>query len=176
EAVQAHVPAPVEVPSQAVEPQVQAVEPQVPKPQKPVEAAVISQSGLPRWAADIDYWASLVEQMGLGGLVRLLAVKSMWHKEDKVVTLTVSRTEQHLDSQGLRDQLTKSLIRVLNEVIELELVFTEEEYQTPFNIQRKIEADRLVNAKQLIYQDPLVIALQQQFAANVDDSSIAAVG
>ncbi|NQZ06085.1 MAG: DNA polymerase III subunit gamma/tau [Algicola sp.] len=171
EAAQTPEPAPLEVQSQAVEPQAaEAHEPE------PTEVAVASQSGLPRWAADIDQWASLIEQMGLGGLVRLLAVKSMWHKEDKVVTLTVSRTEQHLDSQGLRDQLTKSLIRVLNEVIELELEFTEEEYQTPFNIQRKIEVDRLANAKQLIYQDPLVIALQQQFAANVDDSSIAAVG
>jgi DNA polymerase-3 subunit gamma/tau len=160
EAVQLPESAPVEVQSQ---------------PQAPVEVPVVSQSGLPRWASDIDHWANLIEQMGLGGLVRLLAVKSIWHKEDKIVTLTVSRTEQHLDSQGLRDQLAKSLIRVLNEVIELELVFTEEEYQTPFNIQRKIEADRLANAKQLIYQDPLVIALQQQFAANIDESTISAL-
>lgn len=189
EAVQVSEPTPVEVPPQPLS---QPLSQQQPEPQTPVselqppqasetapesiEAAEVSQSGLPRWASDIDQWANLIEQMGLGGLVRLLAVKSMLHKEDKVVTLTVSRTEQHLDSQGLRDQLTKSLIRVLNEVIELELVFTEEEYQTPFNIQRKIEADRLANAKRLIFQDPLVIALQQQFAANIDESTISAVG
>ncbi len=131
---------------------------------------------LPRWAHQVDEWASLIEQMGLGGLVRLLAVQSVYSKQDKTVTLNVYHSEKHLDSKGLRDQLQRGLSLVLKQPIELELNFTEEQLNTPLNIQRQIDADRLARAKQLIYQDPLIVALQQQFGAEVNDDSIVPVG
>jgi DNA polymerase-3 subunit gamma/tau len=135
-----------------------------------------AETSRPRWAAEVDEWAALIEQMGLGGLVRIIAVQSVWHKADKIVTLTVASDQQHLDSTGLREQLTKALIRVLNEIIELDIKFSDQVHQCPLNIQRKIDADRLVYAKDSIYQDSLILALQETFSAQVDDSTIAAVG
>ena len=88
----------------------------------------------------------------------------------------VDETERHLDSQGLRDQLQRALTLVLNEVIELHIDYTTEQLNTPFNIQRQIEADRLDYAKAQIHSDTTVLALQQQFDAIVDEQSIKAVG
>lgn len=131
---------------------------------------------LPRWAHQVDYWANLIEQMGLGGLVRLLAVQSVYQKNDKEVLLTVYQSEKHLESKGLREQLQRGLSLALNEPVELELQFTDEQLDTPLNIQRQIDAARLARAKELIYQDPLIVALQQQFGAEVYDDSIKPVG
>lgn len=130
----------------------------------------------PRWAREIDDWANLIEQMGIGGLVRIFAVKGIYTKQDKQVTLTVDATEQHLDSQGLRDQIEKSLTLTLNEVIELDIEYTNEHLNSPFNIQRQIEADRLAYAQAQIHGDNIVNALQQRFDAIVDEQSIQAVG
>lgn len=180
------------VPSQTALEQRQIEQPQIEQPQieqppafeqQPVEPATeqpqVVQSAepqLPRWAHEVDEWAALIEKMGLGGLVRLLAVQSVWQKNGKEILLTVQESERHLDSQGLRDQITKGLCIVLNEPIELEFQFTSDFYNTPLNIQRQIDADRLARAKNLIYQDPLILALQQQFDAQVHDESIQAVG
>jgi DNA polymerase-3 subunit gamma/tau len=105
-----------------------------------------------------------------------LAVQSIYQKNDKEVLLTVYQSEKHLDSKGLRDQLQRGLSLALNEPIELELQFTDEQFNTPLNIQRQIDAARLARAKELIYQDPLIVALQQQFGAEVYDDSIKPVG
>lgn len=146
--------------------------------QQPSEPAPAAQptDDRPRWAAQIDEWANVIETMGLGGLARIFLVKSVWQREDKNITLTVAESEHHLESQSLRDQIEKALVRTLNSPIELTINYTSEELNTPFNIQRQIEADRLVYAKQCVYQDPLIGALQQQFGAEVYDDSIKAIG
>ncbi|MFT4924473.1 MAG: DNA polymerase-3 subunit gamma/tau [Phenylobacterium sp.] len=159
--------APVEIIAEPAEAVVTNVEPA--KPER------VNESGIPRWSAEVDEWAALIEKMQLGGRERIIAVHSVYKNEDKVITLLVANAQKHLASEGVHGQLLKALIRVLNQMVELAFEYTQELLQTPFVIQQDIDARRLVYAKQMVYQDSVVIGLQQRLAAQVDDSSIVPV-
>ncbi|MFT5163541.1 MAG: hypothetical protein ACI9FJ_002137, partial [Alteromonadaceae bacterium] len=156
--------------------QLQSKVPAESPPEQALSPQAVNTSGIPRWSAEVDEWAALIEQMQLGGRERIVAVHSVWHKENKAITLTVANAQKHLASEGVHGQLTKALTRLLNLVVELDFIYTAEALQTPFAIQHDIDARRLVYAKQMIYQDPLVGGLQQQFSATLDDASITPMG
>lgn len=160
----------------APEPEPEKAQPSEPVTAEPVAAEPINTSGIPRWSSEVDEWAALIEQMQLGGRERIVAVHSVWQKTDKVITLMVANAQKHLASEGVHGQLTKAMIRTLNQVIELEFTYTGEALQTPFAIQQDIDARRLAYAKESFYQDPLIEAMKSQFDAMVDDNSIQPIG
>jgi DNA polymerase-3 subunit gamma/tau len=110
--------------------------------------------------------------MALGGRIRQFALHSIYQKQDNQIFLNVDLTQQHLDSQMLRDQLQTSLSQVLNEAIGLQVQFEGTVENSPYLIQQKIDSDRLQHASEVLKQDPVVTQFVSRFDAKMDESSV----
>ena len=126
----------------------------------------------PRSAAQIDSWAAQIEQLGVGGLPRIFLVKSVMELQGQQLKLTVAESEQHLDSASLRQKLQRDLSLLLQQPIELDIQYTQQELATPFVIQRRLDQQHYEFTRQSLVQDPFLLQLQQQFAAELDLESI----
>lgn len=145
------------------------------KPVMAIPAGFVSPISDIRFAHQQDDWANIIEAMGLGGRVRQFALHSVMLKNAHKVMLTTDITQQHLDSQGLRESLQVSLAGHFNQAIELTIDYQENLMQTPFLIQQAIDAHRHQQAIQTIVNDEKVQAFTQQFDAEVDESTIRAL-
>lgn len=128
-----------------------------------------------RFAHQQDDWASIIEAMGLGGRVRQFALHSVMDKQAHNVLLTTDASQQHLDSQGLRESLQVSLAGHFNQAITLNVNYQENVANTPFLIQQAIDAHRHQQAIQTIISDANVQTFTQHFDAEVDESTIRAL-
>ncbi|WP_042146104.1 MULTISPECIES: DNA polymerase III subunit gamma/tau [unclassified Pseudoalteromonas] len=125
-----------------------------------------------KFAYQKDHWADIINQMALGGRIRQFALHSIYQKQDNQVFLNVDLTQQHLDSQMLREQLQTSLSQVLNEVIDLQVQFEGTVENSPYLIQQKIDSDRLQHATEVLKQDPVITQFVSRFDAQMDESSV----
>lgn len=125
-----------------------------------------------KFAYQKDHWADIINQMALGGRIRQFALHSIYQKQDNQVFLNVDLTQQHLDSQMLRDQLQTSLSQVLNEAIDLQVQFEGTVENSPYLIQQKIDSDRLQHATEVLKQDPVITQFVSRFDAQMDESSV----
>ena len=125
-----------------------------------------------KFAYQKDHWADIINKMALGGRIRQFALHSIYQKQDNQIFLNVDLTQQHLDSQMLRDQLQTSLSQVLNEAIDLQVQFEGTVENSPYLIQQKIDLDRLQHASEVLKQDPVVTQFVSRFDAQMDESSV----
>lgn len=125
-----------------------------------------------KFAYQTDHWADIINRMALGGRIRQFALHSIYQKQDNQIFLNVDLTQQHLDSQMLRDQLQTSLSQVLNEAIGLQVQFEGTVENSPYLIQQKIDSDRLQHASEVLKQDPVVTQFVSRFDAKMDESSV----
>ncbi|MBU2971290.1 DNA polymerase III subunit gamma/tau [Pseudoalteromonas sp. C2R02] len=125
-----------------------------------------------KFAYQKDHWADIINKMELGGRIRQFALHSIYQKQDNQIFLNVDLTQQHLDSQMLRDQLQTSLSQVLNEAIGLQVQFEDTVENSPYLIQQKIDSDRLQHASEVLKQDPVVTQFVSRFDAQMDESSV----
>lgn len=128
-----------------------------------------------RFAHQQDHWAQLIEQMGLGGRIRQFALHGVYQRNDNHVFLQVDATQQHLDSQVMRDKLTESLSAILEGTILLQIDFIESVENTPYLIQQDLDEKRWHHAKQVIENDDITVQFQQRFSATIDENSIRAL-
>lgn len=124
-----------------------------------------------RSAAEIDRWSAWIDNLAIDGLARQLARNSVLEKSDAGYVLYVREAWQHLMSDGATSAIREALQQAMAlEIVDVGLKNTPQ--PTPFEIQQAIDAQRLAQAKQRLAEDPLALALQQQFGAELDDSSV----
>ncbi|GAA5219340.1 DNA polymerase III subunit gamma/tau [Corallincola platygyrae] len=123
-----------------------------------------------------DYWSNLIEQCGFDGIVRQLAVNSVLQRDSANFSLTLVETQKHLATERLQSQLVERLSEVIGETASVSITIGRvPETETPLEIQQRLFAERLANAKQTIYADDSIAYLMSTFDATVDDESIAAL-
>ena len=120
-----------------------------------------------RFAAQVDAWARLIEQLELGGLLRLYLLNSALSQQGQQVLLTVARHQQHLDNPAFRTKLYQAIAPVFPAGFELAIQYQEQVLNTPLAIQQQIEQERKDYVSRLLQQDPKLQEIQLRFAAEL---------
>lgn len=120
-----------------------------------------------RFAAQVDPWSRLIEQLPVGGLMRLFLLHSAMQQQQDKVLLQVLQTQQHLDKHDFRQKLHQALSPVFVAGFTLEITYVPELNDSPIAIQQRIEQERKDYVSRLLQQDPKVLAIQQRFAAQL---------
>jgi DNA polymerase-3 subunit gamma/tau len=120
-----------------------------------------------RFAAQVDAWARLIEQLELGGLLRLYLLNSALSQQGQQVLLTVARHQQHLDNPAFRTKLYQAIAPVFPAGFELEVQYQDQVLNTPLAIQQQIEQERKDYVSRLLQQDPKLQEIQLRFAAEL---------
>ena len=124
-------------------------------------------------AQNDDPWCGLIEQMGLAGILRQLAINSVFIQTDSGIQLMLQPASQHLDNARNLGQITAALQSVLPQVNQVEIVIGRHpSLQTPVEIEQAIYLARLAQAKVDIKQDEAINFFIQRFGAIVDEESI----
>lgn len=120
-----------------------------------------------RFAAQVDPWSRLIEQLPVGGLMRLFLLHSAMQQQHDKVLLQVLQTQQHLDKHDFRQKLQQALSPVFVTGFSLDITYVSELNDSPIAIQQRIEQERKEYVSRLLQQDPKVLAIQQRFAAQL---------
>lgn len=120
-----------------------------------------------RFAAQVDPWSRLIEQLPVGGLMRLYLLHSAMQQEGNTVTLRVGQSQQHLDKGEFRQKLYSAISPVFAAGFVLDIRYQSELSDSPLAIQQRIEHERKDYVSRLLQQDPKVQAIQQRFAAQL---------
>lgn len=130
-----------------------------------------------RSASQVDSWAARIDQLAIGGLMRLFLLHASPVLDDSTLPmqleLRVSQSQQHLDSEKNRLTLQQVLSASYGQPIQLVVTFVPEVPTCPLAIQQQIEQARVRYVSQLLAADPVVLALQQQFAAELLPETLA---
>lgn len=120
-----------------------------------------------RFAAQVDAWARLIEQLELGGLLRLYLLNSALSQQGQQVLLTVARHQQHLDNPNFRTKLYQAIAPVFPAGFELTIQYQDEVTNSPLAIQQRIEQERKDYVSRLLQQDHKLQEIQLRFAAEL---------
>lgn len=120
-----------------------------------------------RFAAQVDPWARLIEQLPVGGLMRLYLLHSAMQQLENKVKLTVAQSQQHLDQGEFRQKLYAAISPVFAAGFELDIHYQPEPGDSPLVIQQRIERERKDYVSRVLQQDPNILALQQRFSAQL---------
>lgn len=119
-------------------------------------------------------WCRYINEMQLGGRVRLMALHSTMTEQDDTIRLMVSAQQRHSVNDKSKQQLLDAIRLLKGDRVELEVVFGEDSTQeTPAVIEEKIYQVRLANATSNLYSDKNVQFFINRFGAVLDDSTIA---
>jgi len=129
---------------------------------KPVEPTKIDKS-------DKNEWRDILPKLELSGMAYALASNCVLDKiEGHKVILSLSILHQPMLNPKLKERLTESLSRVLNQPVQLEINITSEVLATPSKQQQQENAHQLDAAKQTILKDPKIQQLLEMYDATVD--------
>ncbi|MDF2179557.1 DNA polymerase III subunit gamma/tau [Aliiglaciecola sp. CAU 1673] len=121
--------------------------------------------------AQLDDWSLMIEQLGINGLVKQLALHSVSQIADDKATLTLHRSKEHLVSDSAVAQLQAALGRHLNRALTLEMVLGDP-VNTPYALAMAIKAERQKYAHHVVDTDESLALLKDTFAASVMTQSI----
>jgi len=162
----------------------QADEPQkaVPRPDVPAIESLSEETFSPdvidpskiRKANQVDKWANMIDTMNLGGRIRQLAIHATIDEgsTDDLLILKLDQATKHLNSDAAHKQLELSISQYLARSIQVEVNIVDQTSDDPYQIQSQINDKRLEYAKDIIAEDTIVRALQDNFQAEVDQTSI----
>lgn len=130
-----------------------------------------------RTASQVDSWAARIDQLAIGGLMRLFLLHASPHLDDSVdpvrLHLRVSQSQQHLDSEKNRLTLQQVLSASYGMPLALLVEFLPQVLDCPLAIQQQIDQARHDYVRQLLATDPLVMAFQEQFSAEILPDTLA---
>lgn len=121
----------------------------------------------------LDSWAQLIEQMQVAALTKQLALHSTFEKNDNLVTLKLSDSKPHLNTESARAQLEGALCECLQQDIKLEVEIGQP-VNTPFGLQQEINRKRLEYATEVVNSDENILRMQNTFSAQVIEGSVKA--
>ncbi|MEW6993064.1 DNA polymerase III subunit gamma/tau [Colwelliaceae bacterium MEBiC 14330] len=146
-----------------------------PEPETPFNQDNIDPTKITK-ANQVDKWAHMIDSMQLTARIRQLAINATISEQstDDNLILQLNQATRHLNTEVAQQQLENYICEFLAKDITVTLNIVEETVADPFQIQGQINDKRLEYAKSLIQSDATVIALQENFQANIDEDSIAA--
>jgi len=146
------------------------------KPEQPYQAENINPATI-RKANQVDKWAHMIDSMELTARLRQLAIHATIDKEstDEHLILCLNQSTKHLVTDTAQQQLQQNISQYLSRQINVTIKNVEETVADPYQIQSHINDKRFDYAKELLENDDIVKALQQDFQASLDDDSISAL-
>ncbi len=147
---------------------VNAPEPKVPFHQDCIDPAKVTK------ANQVDKWAHMIDSMQLTARIRQLAIHATISENstDDNLILQLDQATRHLSTEVAHQQLQSYICEFLSREITVTLNIVEETVADPYQIQAQINDKRLEYAKNLLKEDVVVIALQENFQASLNEESI----
>ena len=158
----------VEVQVPSTESVVIAPEPEVPFHQDSIDPAKVTK------ANQVDKWAHMIDSMQLTARIRQLAIHATISENstDDNLILQLDQATRHLSTEVAHQQLQSYICEFLSRQVTVTLNIVEETVADPYQIQVQINDKRLEYAKNLLKEDAVVIALQENFQASLNEESI----
>ena len=122
-------------------------------------------------ASQIDKWSSLIEAMPIAGLLKQVALHSLFERTEDKVLLRLDPAQEHLVNETTASQLSTAMSEVLQSPVTVQLEFAEVT-DTPFQIQQQINTMRQRHARQVIQSDDVIRSVVGAFNAEVLEDSI----
>lgn len=118
-------------------------------------------------------WAGLVESLNLRGMVKQLAVNCILReKSSSAVILTLSKENEQLLNPALLKKLEEALCTCLQQKLKLSIELGTQQIESPARTTARNDAERQQSAEESIDQDPMVLALKENFNAEVVPNSV----
>lgn len=118
-------------------------------------------------------WGDILPALGLTGMAYALASNCTLREiTEKKVTLVIGENHQAMLSDSLKDRIKDALCIQLDRKVNLDIVATKEELNTPVKQQQKDHAKRLDSAKKDMLSDPRVKELIDTYDATVEVSLV----
>ena len=118
-------------------------------------------------------WAGLVESLNLRGMVKQLAVNCILReKSSSEVILTLSKENEQLLNPALLKKLEEALCTCLQQKLKLSIELGAQQVESPARTTARNDAERQQSAEESIDQDPMVLALKENFNAEVVPNSV----
>lgn len=128
-------------------------------------------------ANQVDKWANMIDSMALSARIRQIAIHATICEsstDDKLILL-LDQSTKHLKTDTAVSQLTQNISEYLSKPIEVEINVVEETDADPFKIQSDINGKRYEYAVNLLKEDDIIKAMQNNFQAELDESTIQAL-
>lgn len=122
-------------------------------------------------ASQIDKWSALIEAMPIAGLLKQVALHSLFERNENKVLLRLDPAQEHLVNETTASQLSTAMSEVLQSPVTVQLEFAEVT-DTPFQIQQQINTMRQRYARQVIQSDDVIRSVVGAFNAEVLEDSI----
>jgi DNA polymerase-3 subunit gamma/tau len=144
-------------------------------PEQPYNEGTIDPATIKR-ANQVDRWAHMIDSMSLIARLRQLAIHATIDEAstDDLLILQLDQSIKHLNSDAAHKQLGERISEYLQRPVTVELNIVEKTVADPYQIQSDINSKRYEYAKQVLAEDEIVMALQEQFQAELDQESIVA--
>jgi DNA polymerase-3 subunit gamma/tau len=144
-------------------------------PEQPYNEDIIDPATIKR-ANQVDRWAHMIDSMSLIARLRQLAIHATIDEAstDDLLILQLDQSIKHLNSDAAHKQLGERISEYLQRQVTVELNIVEKTVADPYQIQSDINSKRYEYAKQVLAKDEIVMALQEQFQAELDQESIVA--
>ena len=144
-------------------------------PEQPYSEDIIDPATIKR-ANQVDRWAHMIDSMSLIARLRQLAIHATIDETstDDLLILQLDQSIKHLNSDAAHKQLGERISEYLQRPVTVELNIVEKTVADPYQIQSDINSKRYDYAKQVLAEDEIVIALQEQFQAELDQETIVA--
>lgn len=129
-------------------------------------------------SAERDPWSNILEQLDLDGMVKQLGLNALLLQQDgEQVKLGLRSQQSNLNNPRYINILQQKLTQFYQCEVRLEVRLEDDSSRlTPLEQRRQIYQELSEQARQDLQQDPQLIRLQQEFAAELDLNSIRPVG
>ncbi|ALZ74496.1 DNA polymerase III subunit gamma/tau [Rheinheimera sp. F8] len=117
-----------------------------------------------RSSSQVDAWAQRIDSLRIGGLMRLFLLHSSMSLDGNQLTLQVSSTQRHLDSERNRAQLQSVLAESFGQALDVQIEFVDEVPASPQALQQRIDAARRRYVHQVLKDDPTLNGITRDFA------------
>ena len=144
-------------------------------PEQPYTEDVINPATI-KLANQVDKWAHMIDSMSLIARLRQLAIHATIDESstDDLLILQLDKSIRHLNSDAAHKQLEVHISEYLQRKVTVELNIVEKTVADPYQIQSDINAKRYEYAKQVLAEDEIIIALKQEFQAELDEETVVA--
>jgi len=138
----------------------------------PVPKANATRAPAARAWADPD-WASLMNEIGLAGSLRMLAGNCALDKrEGNTVYFSLDPRSESMLTRQRKDALAAALSKYFGENLAVDIRIAEAPPETPHEQENRIADERIVAARESLESDPNVQALKNMFGAELKADTI----
>ncbi len=145
-------------------------------PEQPYQAQNIDPATIKK-ANQVDQWAHMIDSMELTARLRQLAIHATIDESstEQHLILSLDQATRHLYTEVAQQQLQQTVSQYLSQNITVTINLVAETVADPYQIQSHINDKRYDYAKELLENDDIVQALQQNFQASLDEQTISAI-